>query len=103
MAQCQRIAEEGKILGMLGAGTQDLSGAPHQERDAISIEQAFRACRGAEERVQTALDLVVERSGAAHGYLYLLEPSGLRFAAPAVGAEPSAVLFDEVVRFVEAA
>lgn len=53
--------------------------------------------------MQQALELVVSASRAERGYLYILEPSGLRFAAPTVGLEPPEALLHELAQQLEAA
>ena len=71
---------------------------PRREAHAHTtvVRTALGACRGAEERLQAALDLLVSASHAERGYLYLMTPEGLRFAAPMVGEEPPESLAQEL-------
>ncbi|HKU40676.1 MAG TPA: AAA family ATPase, partial [Polyangiales bacterium] len=88
IGQCQRLTEQAKLADIL----QPERGAANDGQRALpelaQIEAAFEACRGPAERLRAAIDLVLSATGAERGYLYLLEPAGLRFAAPLVGAEP---------------
>ncbi|HKU43483.1 MAG TPA: AAA family ATPase, partial [Polyangiales bacterium] len=94
IAQVQRLADEGRRRGLL-KGTSDAP-PPRVRREADEVRRAFADKRGPTERLQLAVDLLTEKSGAAEGYLYLLEPGGLRFAAPMVGAEPPVELLQEL-------
>jgi hypothetical protein len=92
VAQCQRLAEQAKRAGLLHAPA---TAANEQNEDALELTQirvALEACRGPAERLRAAIDLVLAETGAERGYLYLLEPGGLRFAAPLLGAEPPEAL-----------
>ncbi len=46
--------------------------------------------------MQTAIDLILDKTHAERGYLYLLESDGLKFVAPNVGAEPPEELLLEL-------
>jgi GAF domain-containing protein len=98
IAQVQRFADEGRRAGVL-TGTSSAPPA-RVRRDVDEVRRAFVDRRGPQERLQLAVDLLTEKSGAAEGYLYLLEPAGLRFAAPMVGAEPPAELLHELAACV---
>jgi hypothetical protein len=94
IAQVQRLADEGRRAGVL-TGTSSAPPA-RVRRDVDEVRRAFVDRHGPQERLQLAVDILTEKSGAAEGYLYLLEPAGLRFAAPMVGAEPPAQLLQEL-------
>lgn len=88
IGQCQRLSEQAKRTGLLQPARTNESGEQRRLPDFGPISAAIEACRGPAERLRAALDLLLAESGADRGYLYLLEPAGLRFAAPLVGAEP---------------
>jgi Protein kinase domain/AAA ATPase domain len=93
VGQAQRFADEGRRAGMLPTADSLVPGAQgRREREQLEARRAFLSCRGPAERLQLALDLLVERAAAASGYLYLLGAHGLRYAAPMVGIEPPAEL-----------
>jgi hypothetical protein len=94
VAQVQRLSDEGRRAGLLK--TVSSAPMPRVRREIEEVRRAFVDRRGPAERLQLAVDLLTEKSGAAEGYLYLLEPAGLRFAAPMVGAEPPAQLLQEL-------
>jgi hypothetical protein len=96
LAQCERLAAAGRAAGLITGATATLARDP----DHVKVNAAFCACRGPAERLQTALDLIVQSTGAVHGYLYVMEPGGLRFAAPAVGFEPPEELLGELGQLV---
>jgi tetratricopeptide (TPR) repeat protein len=54
------------------------------------LSALFTSCRGNEERVERALDVLVQASLGVSGYLYLLQGETLTLAAPRFGAEPPA-------------
>lgn len=91
IGQCHRLWEEAKHAGLLEVERTHAS-EPAESGKAQHVAAAFQVCRGPGERLQAAIDLVLSKTGAEHAYLYLLESSGLRFAAPAFGAEPSDVV-----------
>ncbi len=96
MGQCQRLADEGRASGML----DDVRPHPARRAAARDLEQisaALQASRGKSERLETAIELIIERSGAQSGFLYVLEPDGLRFVAPSVGIEPPEALRGELM------
>jgi tetratricopeptide (TPR) repeat protein len=102
IAQCQRLAKEARSAGVIepvpvGAAGDDW----HMWRGSEQISVAFHACRGPSERLQVAVDLVLSKTGAERGYLYLLEPAGLRFAAPLVGSEPPEGLLEDLRARIE--
>ncbi|HKP61037.1 MAG TPA: protein kinase [Polyangiales bacterium] len=99
IAQHQRFADEGRRSGLIDVKVA--TRPPRARQKHVHVRRAFTERRGPGERLQLAIDLVVEKSGAADGYLYLLEPSGLRFAAPLAGAEPPASLLVELAARVE--
>ncbi|HEY6562469.1 MAG TPA: protein kinase [Polyangiaceae bacterium] len=99
MAQCQRLTAEGRAAGLLEVSAEAQRDA-QREGEAVKVAAAFSGCRGPAARLQTALDLLVQQAQASHGYLYLMEPGGLRFAAPAVGFEPPEALLEELGRRV---
>jgi tRNA A-37 threonylcarbamoyl transferase component Bud32 len=88
IAQAQRLLEQAKLAGVLQAGRPPQPTAATEAPELAQITVAFEACRGPAERLCAAIDLILATTGAERGYLYLLEPTGLRFAAPLVGAEP---------------
>jgi hypothetical protein len=99
IGQCQRLAEEGRAAGFVenphaGNGRRALA------RTLGQIAATLNAARGRSERLQTAIELIVEHSGAQGGYLYVLDTDGLRFAAPAVGIEPPEALRGELMRLL---
>ncbi|HEX6241620.1 MAG TPA: hypothetical protein VFZ61_12020, partial [Polyangiales bacterium] len=101
IAQHQRLVKQARAAGLLGdpeVGQLEVAraGVEHPE-----IAAAFRGCRGPSERLQVALDLLLERSAAERGYLYLLEPGGLRCVAPASGVEPPDALRDQLAAQLE--
>jgi len=90
IAQCQRLDKEARSLGISAPGVtpnHDSRAEASDESERISI--AFRACSDAPQRLQAALDLILEQTQAERGYLYLLRPEGLVFAAPRAGSAPS--------------
>jgi hypothetical protein len=100
IAQHQRLADDGRQAGLL-AGSRATPRPPRAGRDLAQVRRSFMERRGPSERLQLAVDLLVEKSGAAAGYLYLLEPRGLSFAAPLVGSEPPASLLVELTARIE--
>jgi tRNA A-37 threonylcarbamoyl transferase component Bud32 len=101
VAQCQRLFKEGRLAGVLDSDRPSEGGAGPMPREIAQVSVAFHACRGPAERLQVAIDLVVGKAGAERGYLYLLEPSGLRFAAPLVGSEPPEGLLKDLGARIE--
>jgi hypothetical protein len=90
VAQCYRLADEGQRAGLLPDAREYVhtQGSSTDVSEAM-IRQAFGRCRGAGNRLATALEMVVRATHAERGYLYLSEKEGgLRFAAPLVGHEP---------------
>jgi hypothetical protein len=62
-----------------------------------AVRGLFKRCRGAAERAQMALDIIVSHAHAARGYLYIVEAEGrLKFAAPFAGVEPPEELAHEL-------
>jgi tetratricopeptide (TPR) repeat protein len=100
IAQCQRLAKEARLLGVIES-ERPLAPGGEQKRDVAQVSVAFHACRGPAERLQVAIDLVLSKTGAERAYLYLLEPSGLRFAAPMVGSEPPEGLLKDLGARIE--
>jgi hypothetical protein len=101
IAQCQRLTKEARVLGVLESERPAAPGSEQRVRDVAQVSVAFHACRGPAERLQVAIDLVLAKAGAERGYLYLLEPSGLRFAAPVVGSEPPEGLLKDLGARIE--
>ena len=101
IAQYQRFADEGRQAGLASATRATPRPPRGAGRDLSQVRRAFMEQRGPSERLQLAVDLLVEKSGAVAGYLYLLEPRGLRFAAPLIGAEPPASLHAELASRIE--
>lgn len=64
------------------------------------IGEMIAGCRGEQARQQMVLDLVIEHSGAAGGYLYLETRAGLQFVAPLHGTEPPDTLHEELTERV---
>lgn len=89
IAQCRSLADEGRRLEQL-PDTRRYSLAPSDAMlsGLTAVRSAFGMCRGPIDRVHTALELVISATRAQRGHLYLMEPSGLRLAAPLVGLEP---------------
>jgi Protein kinase domain/AAA ATPase domain len=100
IAQCQRLAKEARLAGVIES-ERPLAQGGEQKRDVAQVSVAFHACRGPAERLQVAIDLVLSKTGAERAYLYLLEPSGLRFAAPMVGSEPPEGLLKDLGARIE--
>jgi hypothetical protein len=89
IAQCQKMAEQGRKAGLLkDTRSYSVRPASAQSPDLAAVNAAFDACRGPAERLQTAVDLILDKSRAERGYLYIHEPDGLAFSAPVVGIEP---------------
>ena len=102
IAQCQRLDKEARTLGIsaLGAPSKDDSSADtSDDNERISI--AFRACRDAPQRLQTALDLILEQTRAERGYMFLLRPEGLLFAAPSTGSAPPPSILGDLSACIE--
>lgn len=102
IAQCQRLGKEARAFGISTAGAtpDDASSAEaSDENERISI--AFRACGDAPQRLQVALDLILERTQAERGYLYLLRPEGLVFVAPGAGSAPPPSVLSELITHIE--
>ncbi len=89
IAQCRSLADEGRRRDQL-TDTRRYSLAPTEAAltGVTAVRSAFGLCRGPADRVQTALDLVISATRAQRGHLYVMEPTGLRLAAPLVGVEP---------------
>ncbi|HMJ14868.1 MAG TPA: hypothetical protein VK524_25825, partial [Polyangiaceae bacterium] len=96
VGQCQRLAGRGREQGLLPRAALSREVQFRSEGEGLEINAAFNASRGPASRLQTALDLILQKTRAARGYLYLREPEGLRFAAPAVGFEPPEELLKEL-------
>jgi hypothetical protein len=97
IAQCQRLAKEARSAGVIEPSAPGETGDDWQLwQGSEQISVAFHACRGPSQRLQVAVDLVLSKTGAERGYLYLLEPAGLRFAAPLVGSEPPEGLLEDL-------
>jgi hypothetical protein len=96
VAQGRRLLEASRrqaASGELGLGLQSA--------DVKSLRSGFASCRTTAERCQLALDLIVERAGADHGYLFLLEQGTLALAAPMLGIEPPEKLHQELSGIIE--
>jgi hypothetical protein len=96
MGQYQRLSEDGRAAGVLD---DPRSQAPHHAlaRNLAQVSAALSACRGRGERLETAMELILDHSAARRGYLYVLEADGLRFAAPTIGIEPPEALRAELM------
>jgi hypothetical protein len=102
IAQCQKLAERGRRVGLIeNARRYSVPPGPQVDSNTAEINTAFSACHGPAERLQVAIDLVLSRTRAESGYLYLMEPDGLKFAAPAVGQEPPEALLLELKEQLE--
>jgi tRNA A-37 threonylcarbamoyl transferase component Bud32 len=102
IAQCQKLAEAGRKAGLLkDISAYSIRPSPTNNPDIVAIKTTFGACRGPAERLQTAIDLILDKTHAERGYLYLLEPDGLTFAAPNVGSEPPEELLLELKKRLE--
>jgi tetratricopeptide (TPR) repeat protein len=103
MGEWFRLTENPSLIAQLhsledeGARAGFLPDARHQAAivrkvlagNEATIRATFGRCRGPSDRLQTALNMVIDATSAERGYLYLLnEEGGLRFAAPVVGLEP---------------
>lgn len=96
IGQCQRLSEEGRAAGFVES-TRTSTTRRALTRSLGQISATLNAARGRSERLQAAIDLILEHSGAVTGYLYVLDTDGLRFAAPAVGIEPPEALRGELM------
>jgi tetratricopeptide (TPR) repeat protein len=67
----------------------DLASSLSKSGDLFSnIQEHLAACKTHGERVDEALDLIVKRSGAKNGYLYLVEEGELRLASKTASLPP---------------
>jgi hypothetical protein len=99
IAQARRLERDARAAGLLErAGPHSLRPGGAPAHDVSGVRDAFARCRGPHERLQVALDSIVSSARAECGYLYLLDPSGLRFAAPLAGMEPPESLREELQR-----
>jgi len=83
-------------------GTEVSAPRPHRDVSVVSVDAvtmpevrsrvSFASCRGAGERAQRALQLLVDASRATSGYLYLLRGDSLELVAPIWGDEPPSQL-----------
>ncbi len=97
IAQYQKLAERGRRAVLIDDSKRYSNPPPRSVDHTVrEINVAFADCHGPAERLQVALDLLVNRAQAERGYLYLMEPDGLKFAAPAVGLEPPESLRKEL-------
>jgi hypothetical protein len=96
IGQCQRLSEEGRAAGFVET-TRNPNVRRTQTRSLGQVSATLNAARGRSERLQAAIELILEHSGAEAGYLYVLDNDGLRFAAPAVGIEPPEALRGELM------
>lgn len=94
--QLQRTVSSARRANLTGHRTLDALQGERSRHSTQSVTELMGACRGPAQRQQTALDILVDRSQAASGFLYLLESAGLRFAAPLHGAEPPEDLLGEL-------
>lgn len=102
VVQCQKLADDGRRSGLrVTVQLYSLRPDPIPDRNIAEVNIAFAACHGPAERLQVALDLVVDKARAERGYLYLLEPDGLKFVAPTVGLEPPEELRLELQNRIE--
>ncbi len=62
------------------------------------VSAVLSGCRGGAERATRALELVIEQTRGASGYLYLRRGDQVVLAAPAWGDEPPAAIAREVAR-----
>jgi hypothetical protein len=100
IAQHQRLTKQARVAGLLERDVAEPEASP-AGLELPEIAAAFRGCRGPAERLQVALELILERTAAERGYLYLLEPDGLRCVAPAAGAAPPERLRDQLAALIE--
>jgi hypothetical protein len=96
IGQCQRLSEEGRAAGFVES-SHTSSTRRALTRSLGQVTATLNAARGRSERLQAAIELIVEHSGATAGYLYVLDTDGLRFVAPAVGIEPPEALRGELM------
>ena len=78
------------VAGQAGAALVGTSSRSIME----GVSSVLSLCRGKEERAMRALELLIEETAAASGYLFALQASGLELVAPTYGAEPPKVLVE---------
>jgi len=78
------------------AAVTSLSRTPLDER----VSEMLSACRGDAERAARALQLVVDETRGASGYLYLCKRNDLVLAAPAWGDDPPPAIARSIARSV---
>jgi len=92
----QRLQARARVAHVESASFDIKLQSASMERACGEIGDAIAACRGAVERQQIALDILIEQSKAVSGYLYLVEQTELRLAAPLHGIEPPDALLVEL-------
>ena len=101
IGQCEALAERAARNGLRPSFEPD----PYRARAVARLQKHARTGMRsvaeltiAPDRAEYALSLIMERSGAAAGYLYLRDPSGLRLAAASEPHEPPHELETELRR-----
>jgi tetratricopeptide (TPR) repeat protein len=80
------------------AGQAELSGQPANQM----VSNAIASCNSADERYRRILELLIEHSGTAKGFLYLMQDDGPRFVAQIGNAQPPKGLEDTVRTYLKA-
>lgn len=114
VARSDRLEAAGRSAAELGEdATDQMEAIEILAADAVTmragpvgskwVSAELGRCRGSAERSTKALELIVQASGASHGWLYLRTPEGLRLAAPLGGDEPPTQVNDAISRAVQEA
>jgi hypothetical protein len=106
IAQWERLAELGVRRGLRTAqkGSDDAEARVLTAfTGQTAIRQILSECRGPGERWQRAVELLVSRTNAAAGYLFLRRSGGVELVAATAGPELSDSVRDELVHMIEEA
>jgi len=78
--------------------TADVATLAQDGDEARWVSAVLSGCRGPIERAARSLELLIEASGGAAGYLYLYQGGELHLLAPTYGEEPPELLVNALAR-----
>jgi hypothetical protein len=75
-ARCAALIDQARDAGLIGENTAVRESGAQIAEEIATLSTTFGRCHGPAERAIHALQLLVQRSRAAGGHLYVLQPTG---------------------------
>jgi hypothetical protein len=75
-ARCAALMDQARSAGLVGGQASRHENSAQLSEDIATLSTTFGRCHGPAERATHALQLLVQRSRAAGGHLYVLQPAG---------------------------